>query len=77
MKRAKHKRIEFAARALLARLDEIHADPRYQWVWQNSQIHGGPYTGPKYDAELKSLRRALAKPGTVDAVDPVREVVAG
>jgi hypothetical protein len=32
-----------AAQTLVDRLDFVHADPAYQWVWQNSQIHGGPY----------------------------------
>lgn len=49
-----------AAKAFVARLDVIHADPRYQWVWQNSQLHGGPYTGPSYADELTALRAALA-----------------
>lgn len=48
-----------AAAALVARLDAVHADPRYQAVWAMYQIHGGQYTEPKYETELAALRDAL------------------
>lgn len=49
-----------AARRLVKRLDEIHADSHYQSVWTLYAIHGGDYSnGPKYDKELAELREAL------------------
>lgn len=44
---------------LLARLHEVHADGRYQAVWQIHQAHCGPYSGPQYDKELDGLDAAL------------------
>jgi len=49
-----------AATALLAKMDAVHADPRYVSVWTVNQIHMGPYTGPKYDDEMTDLRAALS-----------------
>jgi hypothetical protein len=51
--------IEIALRALVARLDAVHADPRYAMVWQLSQLHCGPYVGPQYIGELEAARHAL------------------
>lgn len=48
-----------AAKALVARLDMIEADDRYQSVWLHAYNHGLPYTGPTYEAELQALRAAL------------------
>ncbi len=52
--------IERAAKALIDKLNAIHADPRYQSVWQIAMIHAGNYSGPNYEAELKQLTSALA-----------------
>lgn len=49
-----------ALRALVERLDVVHADPTYQTVWVLAQIHGAPYEGPKYDVELSAARAALS-----------------
>jgi hypothetical protein len=46
-----------AARALLAKIDAIHADPQYQSVWI---LRGHiPYTGPNYAGELRALRALI------------------
>lgn len=54
--------VEAAARALVARLLEIHDNPMYQAVWTCAHIHGMPYKGPTYEHELKALQGALASP---------------
>lgn len=51
--------LKTAAVWLVAKLDEIHADPRYKGVWESAQIHGMAYNGPNYTVELKALRAAL------------------
>ena len=48
-----------AARALVAKLDVIHADREFQSFWSLLEAHGAEYTGPNYKAELEALRRAL------------------
>lgn len=48
------------ARQLVEKIDAVHNDGRYQWVWQSAQLHGTPYEGPKYDGELAELRAILA-----------------
>lgn len=55
-----HTQVIEAAMSLLAKLDIIHNDPKYQGVWQMYHIHGLRYDGPKYDTELEVLRAALA-----------------
>lgn len=57
---AEYTKVRDALAGLVGRLDEIHADPAYRSVWTMSQIHGGPYNGPTYTAELASAREALA-----------------
>jgi hypothetical protein len=47
-------------RRLVARLDEVHAHPRYQSVWKVSYLHGNPYDGPTYTAEIDAARAYLA-----------------
>ena len=49
-----------ALEALVNRLDVVHADPRYQSVWQLFMIHGGVYTEPTYTNELQNARAALS-----------------
>lgn len=49
-----------ALRNLVARLDEVHADKRYESVWAVSQLHVGPYSGPTYTDALNAARAALA-----------------
>jgi len=44
---------------LVARLDEIHGDSRFQSVWMMAEVHGNPYTGPTYENELNAARAAL------------------
>ena len=48
-----------AAKALVEKLDLIHADPQYESVWTQSQMRFGPYTGPQYAVELSELRAAI------------------
>ncbi len=58
-----HDRLQKALETLVNRLDEVHADPRYQSVWQLFMIHGGDYTEPKYEAELNAAKAALSHCG--------------
>ena len=51
--------LEAALRALVSRLDAVHAHPAYMSVWQISQIHVGPYRGPTYTEALAQAREAL------------------
>ena len=48
-----------SAKKLVAKLDAVHADPKYRAVWTNAEIHGMRYSGPRYDDELESLREVL------------------
>lgn len=45
---------------LVSKLDIVHNAPEYQAVWQISQMHIGPYTGPAYTDELIAAKRILA-----------------
>ena len=54
--------LEKAARALVERLDFVHAHPNYQGVWMMAGIHSYPYTGPTYIDELAALKAALSSP---------------
>jgi len=56
---AENKRLEEIFGALVAKMDLIHNDPKFVWVWQIAQLHCGPYTGPKYEDELNAARAAL------------------
>lgn len=60
-------RVLCTARALLAKVDEVHADEGYQRVWRVQQLYASPYRGPTYEAELEALREALS------ALDAKRE----
>lgn len=48
-----------ALRALVNRLDEVHADPKYEAIWHLWQNHFGPYRGLTYEKELQAAREAL------------------
>ena len=48
-----------AAEKLQRKLEEVHADHRYQAVWHMYMIHGGNYTEPKYEKELVEHKSAL------------------
>ena len=48
-----------AAKALVNKLQQIHANPIYQGVWSIAQIHTGPYNGPTYVDELSELEKAI------------------
>ena len=50
-----------AAEKFIAKVEEIHKDPRYISVWTMYMIHGGNYDGPNYAEELKELKLALAR----------------
>ena len=52
--------VELAA-ALVKQLDLVHAHPNYHSVWSVSQLHIGPYVGPKYEDELKALKDSLSR----------------
>lgn len=45
---------------LTRRLQEVHADERYQAVWQIFMLHGGSYTEPTYTAEFQAALAALS-----------------
>lgn len=51
--------IRKAAAALVAKLDAIHEDPRYQAVWIIAKVRNGSYEGPQYRDELEALRSLL------------------
>ncbi len=51
--------LRIAANAVVAKLDVIHDDPKYQAVWQLAAAHQYRYNGPDYVAELRDLRAAL------------------
>jgi len=61
--------LEAALKALVEQLEEVHADKRYQSVWQMFYIHGGVYQGPSYANELKQAEAALS--GGTSALDAV------
>jgi hypothetical protein len=57
--------IEAAARALVARMEEITEHPSFKSVWMINQLHNGVYTGPTWVAELDALKATLAGKDTV------------
>lgn len=67
------KMLRKALAALIARLDAVHVDSRYQSVWTIAQIHAGPYLGPTYVAELDAARAIVTqdrKPSSPCSVCP-------
>ena len=67
-----------ALEKLVARLHAIHADDRYKAVWQLYAIHGGNYTGPKYEDELREAESTLAaSPSATPAKDECWEPPTG
>lgn len=52
--------LEAAARALVERLDFVHAHDAYRRIWGMAHAHGVRYDGPQYVEELEALRSALA-----------------
>lgn len=50
-----------AARALVARIEEVSAHDDYYRVWQTAQGHNGPYAGPKYTDAFDALVAALGE----------------
>lgn len=55
------RKVAEAAKALRERMGVVHNDYRYHSVWSLAQIHNGPYTGPTYVAEAKTVDAALAE----------------
>lgn len=53
---------EDAFRALVERLDVVHASDEYRSVWTADQIRFGPYRGPDYTEALATARAALKTP---------------
>lgn len=53
-------RVADALKGLVERLDYVHEDPAFKSVWEISQLHMGPYTGPTYVEALAEARAALA-----------------
>lgn len=51
--------VRAAAKALVEKIDVIHADRAYESVFTVAQLHVGPYAGPTYVEELAALRAAL------------------
>lgn len=58
-----------AARALVEKIDAIHASPDYEAVWALAGNRGLPYRGPNYSGELQGLRAILGECPTPSA-DP-------
>jgi hypothetical protein len=54
--REERERYSTALSELVAALDRVHADSRYQSVWTLFQIRGGQYKGPTYEKELEQAR---------------------
>lgn len=48
-----------AAKALVLKLDQINDDPAFVGVFQMASIHGAPYSGPSWVAELDALRTTI------------------
>ncbi len=57
---AENEKMRKALTALVAKLDLVHADARYEAAWMISQLHGKPYSGPTYIVELTAARAALS-----------------
>ena len=55
------RKVEEIASVFVAKMDEIHADPRFNGVWVFAHTHGQSYTGPTYGSELDALRAALPR----------------
>lgn len=53
--------VDAAARALVEKIDAIHASPDYEAVWTMAAHRGMPYRGPDYSGELQALRAALER----------------
>lgn len=64
--------VALAARKLVRRLREIHADGEYKAVWEAAQLQRGPYSGPNYEAELKEVEFTLEN-SLAPQPDPVAE----
>ncbi len=60
-----------ALRTLVAKLDAVHADPRYAAVWTMYQVHGGRYTEPTYTVEFQQAKDALAALERASSLAPV------
>jgi len=52
-------RLRNALLDLVNTLRMIHADRRYQAVWELAIAHGVPYTGPTYDRALNAAIKVL------------------
>lgn len=59
--RDKRGTVDAAARALVEKIDAIHASPDYEAVWTMAAHRGMPYRGPDYSGELQALRAALER----------------
>lgn len=52
--------IEAAAKALVLKMEAIHADPAFISIFaMAANRHGGGYRGPTYTDEFAELKRAL------------------
>ena len=52
--------IVVAARALVAKLDQVSDSPEFKGVFTVAAMHHCPYKGPQFGPELEALRAALA-----------------
>lgn len=57
----KREAVAAAARALVEKIDAIHASPEYEAVWTLASNRGLPYRGPNYSGELQALRAVLER----------------
>jgi hypothetical protein len=61
---------------LVRRLEEVHADPRYQGVWTHFAAHGGRYDEPTYTAEFEAARAYLrSAPSAQQETERLREAL--
>lgn len=58
---------EAALRALVYKLDAVHKDPQYEGVWMMHHVHGGRYTGLKYEVELHNARVVVEEQESTNA----------
>lgn len=49
-----------AARALVARMEEVYATPEWRAVWEARSLLCGAWLGPQWEVEFLALKAALA-----------------
>lgn len=54
-----NKQIRFAADDLIKKLEEVHANDKFNGVFMMAKVHGYEYDGPTYSQEVAKLKEAL------------------